>query len=216
MAVVADALQRIDHRAGIDLARSPLHRQPAVGEIEARIDDPRALLEPVLDLADAGGAADPSTATFIVRERAVLAHKDRKIESAATWSPQRSIRRLRETEFRSNRLVQSSMTRSHCPAARSTSARNDTRRHFTPRQCPVGALVHADGTGDPILQALERTVRSRSRATTSINVVAPPFADVLTRDLPSQSDPAPVRLRSRARKRGLLDRSCRSPHRQTS
>ena len=178
MAVVADALQRIDHCAGIDLARSPLHSQPAVGEIEACIDDPRDLLEPVLDLADAAGAANSVDRNVHLRERAVLAHKDRKIGQLRHGHLNEASGGC-ASGISANRLVK---VRSRDPTARPPAR---SRHERCPASLPATPMPGRsacpwDGTGD------RRTCRpcsgllSRSRATISINVVAPPLADVLT------------------------------------
>ena len=47
-----------DDARRVDLVVAPIDGEPALGEIDPRVDDPRQFVQAVLDLADAAGAGD--------------------------------------------------------------------------------------------------------------------------------------------------------------
>ena len=58
MGLIADAFDRLDDAGGVDLIVAPIDGEPALGEVDPRVDDARQFGQAVLDLADAAGAAD--------------------------------------------------------------------------------------------------------------------------------------------------------------
>ncbi len=80
MGPVAEALDRADDLARLERVVAPIHGKPAIGEIEACVDDARQLREPALDPPDAAGAVDAFHRKVHVRLAALVSHVDREIE----------------------------------------------------------------------------------------------------------------------------------------
>src|SRR5262249_34046469 len=105
----------MDDLARVDLALAPFHRQPAAGEVEARVDDAGQAQQSAFDLADAAGACDALDHEVEMRLAAVALDIDREVDRLGHRLPQRTNMRLVERNCRSPSR-DSSMTSIHWPA----------------------------------------------------------------------------------------------------
>ena len=86
MAAIADVSSAVDDVARLERLLAPVDRQPAVGEVEPRLDDAGKLLQPALDLADAAAQPTPSTARSMCAGAVVIAARTCERSSASVMA----------------------------------------------------------------------------------------------------------------------------------
>ena len=101
--VIADVLDGGDDPRGVDLVVAPVDGEPALGEIEPRVDDAGQPGQPTLDLADAAGAGDAFDRERHVRGAGIAAFDEhRQIEGFGhRLATHRSMIRFLERNCRS-------------------------------------------------------------------------------------------------------------------